>query len=121
MGNGYTEVFFADEAFEKLQGTKNKVDVLIINGFPLKKNQLKRIIDDYPKGLVTIEDGIIGSPSTGLTGFAGMVRTAAYGKKLPLKHIGISDPQIAPSEGHMEVWKHFGLTSEALVAAVTDL
>ncbi len=95
--------------------------MLIVNGFPLKKNQLKKIIEDYPKGLVTIEDGIIGSPSNGLSGFAGMVRSAVYGKKLPLEHIGISDPRIAPSEGHMEVWEHFGITTKALVEAVKRL
>ncbi len=113
--------FLAGEAFEKLEDTKKKVDVLIINGLPLKKNQLEKIIENYPKGLVTIEDGIIGSPSTGLTGFAGIVRSAAYGTKLPLEHIGISDPQIAPSEGHMEVWEHFGITTKAIVEAVKRL
>jgi len=111
--------FLAGEAFEQLE---NKVDVLIVNGFPLKKNQMENILDKYHKGLVTVEDGIIGSPSSGLSGFAGMVRSAAYGRKnLPIFHIGITDPRIAPSEGHMEVWKHFGITTKAIVEAVKNL
>jgi deoxyxylulose-5-phosphate synthase len=113
--------FLAGEAFDKLKSTKNKVDVFIINGFPLKKNQMEKIIEKYTKGIVTIEDGIIGSPSTGLSGFAGMVRSAAYGTKLPLEHLGISDPQIAPSEGHLEVWEHFGITTKALIESVKRL
>jgi len=111
--------FLAGEAFEQLD---NKVDVLIVNGFPLKKNQMENILDKYHKGLVTVEDGIIGSPLSGLSGFAGMVRSAAYGRKnLSLSHIGITDPRIAPSEGHMEVWKHFGITTKAIVEAVKNL
>ena len=113
--------FLAGEAFENLSNSADKADVMVINGLPLKKNQLEKIIEKYPKGIVTIEDGIIGSPSTGLSGFAGMVRSAAYDKKLPLTHLGISDPRIAPSEGHMEVWAHFGITEKAIEAAVRSL
>ena len=36
-------------------------------------------------------------------------------------HIGITDPTTAPSEGHLETWAHFGIRTEALVAAVKGL
>jgi hypothetical protein len=71
--------------------------------------------------LVTIEDGIIAHRGIGLRGFAGLVAGAAYGSGVPLDHLGITDPRIAPSEGHEEVWAHFGLTAEALVEAVRGL
>jgi hypothetical protein len=35
--------------------------------------------------------------------------------------VGIVDPRIAPSEGHDEVWAHFGITRENIVAAVESL
>jgi transketolase N-terminal domain/subunit/transketolase C-terminal domain/subunit len=97
------------------------VDVHIINGLPLPDGTLADFLDRYPEGIVTVEDGLIATPETGLRGFAGMVRTAAYGRTTPLEHIGIVDPRIAPSEGHMETWAHFGITTEALVTAVEAL
>ena len=82
---------------------------------------MEGILAEYSKGIVTIEDGIIGDQSTGVSGFAGLVRSTAASGKLPMKHIGITDPATAPSEGHMEVWQHFGITAKALLAAVQDL
>ena len=67
------------------------------------------------------EDGIIGERDTGLRGFAGLLAGIAYGSKIPLEHIGIRNPRIAPSEGHMEVWEHFGITVESLVTAIQNL
>jgi len=40
---------------------------------------------------------------------------------LPVAHIGITDPCVAPSSGHMETWAHFGITAGALVKAVQEL
>ena len=68
---------------------------------------------------VSQEDGVIGTPETGVRGFAGVVASAARG--LATAHVGITDPRIAPSEGHMETWAHFGITAEALVEAVKGL
>jgi hypothetical protein len=75
----------------------------------------------YPDGIVTIEDGLIGTPEKGLRGFAGLVCGAAHGKKLPLIHLGITDPRIAPSEGHLELWQYFGIDAPAAIAAVKAL
>lgn len=113
--------FLADEAAKTLSAKGTPTDVLIVNGFPLPDNALAQLFQKYPGGLVTIEDGIIATPKTGLRGLAGVVASAAGGVSVPHNHIGIVDPRIAPSEGHMEVWAHFGITTEALVEAVMDL
>ena len=107
----------AGEAAEELQNT----DVLVINGLPLPEGALAEIFDRYSDGVVTIEDGLIGTPETGIRGFAALVRGAAYGRPLPMEHLGIVDPRTAPSEGHAETWAHFGLTREGLIEAVNAL
>jgi len=56
----------------------------------------------------------------GLRGFAGLVASAAQGR-VPLAHLGITDPRVAPSEGHPETWAFFGLTAPALIAAAKGL
>ena len=84
-------------------------------------DRLSDILTRYSQGIVTIEDGIIGTRATGLAGFAGLISSAAHGYNIPLEHLGIKDPRVAPSDGHREVWEHFGLTTEALVAAVKRL
>ena len=110
--------FLAGEAAEKLGA---KVDVHIINGLPLAAGALEKLVGRYPKGVVTIEDGLIGGADAGLRGFAGLVASVAGANKIPAAHIGITDPTTAPSEGHMETWAHFGITTQALVAAVKGL
>ena len=35
--------------------------------------------------------------------------------------MSVTDPRIAPADGHMETWEHFGITAEALVGAVSEL
>ena len=67
------------------------------------------------------EDGIIGTRCTGVRGFAGLVLSAASDSGTKTEHVGIVDPRIAPSEGHDEVWEHFGITSDAILAAVISL
>lgn len=113
--------FIAEEAARKLESTGQPADVHLINGLPLKPGALRDLARRYPGGLVTVEDGIIADEENGLLGFAGMVASATRSLNTPLKHIGISDPRIAPSEGHMEVWEHFGITADALVEAVKTL
>ena len=63
----------------------------------------------------------MGTRCTGVRGFAGLVLSAASDTGTKTEHIGIVDPRIAPSEGHDEVWEHFGITSDAIVAAVKSL
>ena len=113
--------FLAAQAFEILSAKGTAVDVYTINGLPLPNQVLSKLFETYPEGIVTIEDGIIATRASGLRGFAGMVSTRAYGTSVPLAHIGITDPRIAPSDGHMEVWEHFGITTDALILAVENL
>jgi hypothetical protein len=109
--------FLAAEACEQLQDT----DAYVINGLPAGDGELAALVAKYPAGVVTIEDGIIDTPARGLKGFAGLVASVSAGTGIPLAHIGIVDPRIAPSEGHLETWAHFGITAEALVEAVRGL
>lgn len=113
--------FLAEEAAETLAGQGVPTDVLIVNGLPLAEGALADLLERYPDGIVTIEDGLIGTPESGLRGFAAMVATAGLGRNVPMNFVGITDPRIAPADGHMEVWEHFGLTAQALVSAVTGL
>ena len=93
----------------------------IINGLPLEPKQLEKLLAPYPAGVVTIEDGFIGTEYTGVRGFAGLVASKAADACLPVAHVGITDPTTAPADGHMETWNHFGITSAALVKAVQNL
>lgn len=113
--------FLAGEAAAMLSAQGTPVDVHIVNGLPLLEGQLNGLLEKYPGGIVTIEDGIIDTRERGLQGFAGLVASAAYAKNLSLEHLGIVDPRIAPSHDHMEVWAHFGITAEALVEATLRL
>lgn len=113
--------FIAIEAAEKLSAEGTPCDAIVINGLPLPEGTLNNLFAQYSDGLVTVEDGIIATRETGLQGFAGMVDSAAYGHDIALAHVGIEDPRIAPSEGHMEVWEHFGITTAALVDAANNL
>ncbi|MBI2503283.1 MAG: hypothetical protein HYW07_08625 [Candidatus Latescibacteria bacterium] len=112
--------FLAGEAAAQLEGEGSPVDVYIANSLPLPQGALEKWIARYDQGLVTIEDGLIGTPDSGLRGFAGLVASAAQGR-VPLAHLGIADPRVAPSEGHFETWAYFGLTAQALATAVKGL
>ncbi len=113
--------FVAEDAAAQLAAKGIPTDVIVINGLPLPDGFLAETFDKYTEGVVTMEDGLIGCQHSGLRGFAALVNSNASGRALPLAHIGISDPRIAPADGHMETWAHFGLTAEALVQAVESL
>ncbi len=113
--------FLAEEAAQTLQAEGTPVDVHIVNGLPLPRNAIRNLFARYPAGIVTIEDGLIGNSDSGLRGLAGLVSSAGYGTGVPLRHIGICDPRIAPSAGHSETWEHFNISVPALVGAVSDL
>jgi len=104
----------AQQACEELG---SMADVYVVNGLPLPEGFLDGIFAQYD-GVVTAEDGIIGTRCTGVRGFAGLVLSAASDSGTRTEHVGIVDPRIAPSEGHAEVWEHFGLTSGAIADAV---
>ncbi len=110
--------FLALEAAEALDG---EADAYVVNGLPLNDGDLDRLIARYPAGIATIEDGLIGNRYSGLRGFASLVSSRASGRKLPLAHVGIVDPRIAPADGMDEVWEHFGITTENLISAVRSL
>ena len=107
----------AQQAAEQLGGT---ADVYVVNGLPLPDGFLDGIFGQYD-GVVTVEDGIIGTRCTGVRGFAGLMLSAASNSGTKTEHIGIVDPRIAPSAGHAEVWAHFGLTSGAIIDAAKSL
>lgn len=111
--------FLAGDALKSLEERGITTDVIIVNGLPLSENMLEDMLSNYSEGVVTIEDGKIGVPETGLRGFAGLVASTAKG--IPTAHVGITDPRIAPSDSHMGTWAHFGITSGALVSAVEGL
>lgn len=113
--------FVAAEAADKLAAEDVAADAWVVNGLPLDTGRLGALFRQYPEGLVTIEDGLIGTPEKGIRGFAGLVRGAAHGQKIPLAHLGIVDPRIAPSEGHLELWQYFGIDVPSAVAAVQSL
>jgi transketolase len=108
----------AGEAADKLSKGGTATDVYVVNALPLSAAQLRKLLAPYTGGVVTVEDGFIGTDETGTRGFAGLVSAAAG---MPLAHVGITDPRTAPSTGHMETWAHFGITTQALVRAVKDL
>jgi len=109
--------FLAAQASDELIDKDIKTDVIIVNGLPLSSGFLPEIFSKYPEGVVTIEDGLIGCKETGLRGFASVVASHSRSSNISLEHIGIVDPRIAPSDGHLEVWDHFGITKENLIKA----
>ncbi len=113
--------FLAGDAAQALTKKGVPTDVHIVNGLPLPEKELEKLLAPYPGGVVTVEDGFIGTIDTGVRGFAGLVSSKAADAALPVAHVGITDPCIAPSTGHMETWAHFGITTAALTKAVQDL
>ena len=111
----------AAEAADKLAAEGIDVDAWSVNGLPLSEHRLESWFNRYPDGIVTIEDGLIGTLADGIRGFAGLVRTAAFGKDIPLRHLGITDPRVAPSEGHLELWRYFGIDTDSAITAVKSL
>ncbi|MBN1515881.1 hypothetical protein JXA32_04885 [Candidatus Sumerlaeota bacterium] len=114
--------FLAGEAAEELSKSgANPVDALILNSLPLPEGALEKLFAQYPGGIVTVEDGIIGTPEAGgLRGIAGMF-CSANKANIPLAHVGIVDPRTAPSHGWEETWEHFGITRANIVRAVQSL
>ncbi len=47
-----------------------------------------------------------------------MVATQMYGSRVDLEPVGIVDPQVAPSDHFFEVWKHYGITEEAITSSI---
>jgi len=113
--------YLAGEAAEQLNTDGIPTDVYIINALPLNLEELTALLEIYPKGVVTLEDGIISSGATCLQGLAGLIANVAGTLNIPIDYIGICDPRVAPSDGFVEVWEHFGISARDLYRAVKEL
>jgi len=109
--------FIAGAAAEQAAVERRPADVYVVNGFPLAPGFVTGLAQRYHR-IITVEDGLIGNVESGLRGFAAYVATHLHGSAVELAHIGISDPQIAPSDDYRRVWEHFGITKEAVLGAI---
>lgn len=94
-------------------------DVVVINGLPLADDFFDGIASRYSR-VVTLEDGLIGTPQSGVRGFAGLAATNLRTAGVSLHHFGIADPSVAPSESFLELWEHFGMTEADLLRVLLD-
>jgi hypothetical protein len=109
--------YLAGAAADRVTAQGVPADVYVVSGFPIEDGFLAGLAARYRR-IVTIEDGLIGDPQSGVRGFAGLVATQLAGRGVRLAHLGISDPRVAPSEHFVKVWEHFGITEDALVDAM---
>jgi transketolase N-terminal domain/subunit len=109
--------YVAASASDKAVAEGTASDVYIVNGFPGGDDFVRGLPQRYER-VITIEDGLIGTPSSGVRGFAAYVAGHLAGTPIALEHFGIADPHVAPSESHLEVWAHYGLTDERVAAAL---
>jgi transketolase N-terminal domain/subunit/transketolase C-terminal domain/subunit len=109
--------YLALAASDKATAQGVATDVYIVNGFPLPADFWSSLSTRYRR-LFTIEDGLIGTPGAGLRGFAAFAAGAVRHAGVSVEHFGIVDPQVAPSDHFFEVWKHFGMTEDDLIASL---
>lgn len=109
--------YLAVEAAEQATAKGTPTDAIVVNGFPVPGAFFDDLAGRYAR-VVTIEDGLIGNGESGVRGFAGLAASHLAGKGVTLAHLGITDPQIAPSDDYKAVWEHFGMTTAALLAAL---
>jgi transketolase N-terminal domain/subunit/transketolase C-terminal domain/subunit len=109
--------FLAAEGAELAAKAGKGADVYVVNGLPAGGGFVAGLAERYLR-VVTVEDGLIGNAESGLRGFAAFVATQLSGSGVALEHIGITDPQIAPSDDYRKVWDHFGITPEAVAEAI---
>ena len=111
--------YLAASASEKATAAGVPTDVYVVNGFPLEDDFLAGLASRYTR-VITIEDGLIGTPDSGLRGFAGLASSSLAGAGVALHHFGIVDPTIAPSESFVEVWEHFGISEKHLLDVLLE-
>ena len=70
--------------------------------------------------VLTIEDGLIGTPASGLRGFAGLASSSLASAGVALHHFGIVDPGVAASATFVEVWEHFGISEQHVLDALIE-
>lgn len=111
--------YLAAAASDKAAAAGVPADAYVINGLPLAEGFLEGLTSRYER-VVTIEDGLIGTPASGLRGFAGLVASGLVNAGVSLHHLGIVDPCIAPSESFIEVWEHFGISEKHLLDVLIE-
>ncbi len=111
--------YMAATAAEKATAQGVPTDAIVINGFPLAGDFFESIAAKYSR-VLTLEDGLIGTPASGPRGFAALAAGHLGGAGIALHHFGIVDPTVAPSESFLELWEHFGMTEAQLVRALVD-
>ena len=109
--------YLALQASDKAAAQGLASDVHVVNGFPIDEAFLSSLSDRYRR-IVTLEDGIIGTEQAGLRGFAAFLAGRLAGCGIHLDHLGIGDPQIAPSDTFEIVWEHYGMTVDAIQKAL---
>ncbi len=112
--------FVAGQAAEAAAAQGVPTDVYVINGMPLPADFLADIAKRY-KRVITIEDGLIGNPDSGLRGFAAYVSSRLADSDVKMRHFGITDPSTAPANYYTVVWEHFQMTKEVVLDAVLAL
>lgn len=111
--------YLAAQASDQAAERGTAVDVYVVNGFPIDGDFLETLPDRYSR-VVTLEDGLIGTPDAGVRGFAALAAGKLAQSGVALDHLGIVDPRIAPSETFQEVWAHFGITADAIAERLTS-
>lgn len=111
--------YIAASAAEKASAQGVPTDAIVVNGFPLAEDFFDGIASKYSR-VVTIEDGLIGTPASGRRGFAGLAATNLQNAGISMHHFGIVDPAVAPSESFLELWEHFGMTEAGLLRALLE-
>jgi len=111
--------YLAASASEQATAAGTPTDVYVVNGFPLEEDFLAGLAARYTR-VVTIEDGLIGTPAAGLQGFAGLAASSLASAGVSLHHFGIVDPGVAPSETFVEVWDHFGISEKHLLDVLLE-
>jgi len=105
--------YLAARASDAAVGRGVACDVYVVNGFPIDDDFLGALPDRYDR-IITLEDGIIGTPTAGLRGFAAFVAGRLADCDIAFDHVGIGDPQMAPSDTFEVVWAHYGMTADAM-------
>ena len=109
--------YLAAEAADQAAAAGVFADVIVVNGFPVAESFFADIASQYPR-VLTIEDGLIGTPESGLRGFAAFAASQLYRSRVDLEHFGIADPGVAPSDSFPKVWEHYGMTTAALLKSL---
>jgi transketolase C-terminal domain/subunit len=111
--------YLAVSASEQATAAGVPTDAYAVNGFPLEEGFLAGLASRYTR-VLTIEDGLIGTPHSGLQGFAGVAASSLINAGVSLHHFGIVDPAVAPSETFDQVWEHFGISEKHLLDALLE-